>query len=191
VLPSLRAQEAGAVRSSGPPFSISAIVQGYWPPHAHGIGVEIAGNASYWLSRGVSLGLALRPWAGVLYNPSCGLFDDACLADEQTYAFGTLATVAAYPLMNRLFFLRMGLGVTNLSEQRLGTRPGLVPGAIGILEHRSWRPTMLLGTGLDLSLGPWLFLSPTLELIRTSVGPDPLRTTWPWLVTFSVGLTVG
>ena len=150
----------------------------------------VTGTVSYWLSHRVALGVAVRPWSGTDYNPSCGVFEDTCLADEQTYAFPVFATLAAYPLKHRLLFLRVGAGLSYIREQELGELPQ-IPYALGILERRSYRPTLIVGTGADLRIASWVSISPILELIGTSVGPDALNTTRPWLWSLGVGLTVG
>jgi hypothetical protein len=154
-----------------------------YPDRSNTWSLTFAGTASFRVSDRLAIGLAIRPWTAGLARDECSLTSSECLVIEDTKAIAVLPQVTFPIFRNSLLFGRLGVGPAYLSESE-------ARGAV-ILVRYSWSPTFLAAVGSDLRVTHHVFVTPSIELMRSFLDDDALSTSSAWQIRLGLGLTVG
>lgn len=179
VAPTAVAQEP-APSDPSLPFSLGVAPGVISTPGAERPGMAVNINASFRISPKTTVGFLVSGWGGA--EAAC-VGPTVCGSTERSLAATLLVDGRLFPFGRRYAFVRIGLGVSLVSEQ--------VPSGSLIIDSTSVPFTALLGIGSDLHLTSSVFVSPFANVLYVSDAEDRLATTPIWLFQVGAGITVG
>lgn len=142
---------------------------------------DLGFTVSYELNQKLDVGLAYRAYGANQYYYVEPLSWTGILA-ERTLIYANYVCVDARPLVYKGLFFRAGMGVAGITEEQV---------VLYTTNYDyTWRPTALLGLGVDLTAYRNLQLSTQCEFIYLTEYRQDLPTNPPWIFQVGLGVTV-
>ena len=145
-----------------------------------GFAMRFAGRVATRVARGTYVGIGGGSWVRVTRGDCAGLPDCDRYVGSQSEAIVYQLYLQRYVRRNQLF-LRGGLGLANTTT--------LLPQSRLILMTRRWRGVLSVGTGVDLRITRYLYLTPSLDLTLLP-GTDTRRDELRSCIAPGIGLTL-
>jgi hypothetical protein len=145
-----------------------------------GFAMRFAGRVGTQVARGTYIGLGGGSWVRVIRAECAGFPDCDRYVGSQSEAIVYQLYLQRYVRRNQLF-LRGGLGLANTTT--------LLPENGLIAVTRRWRAALSVGTGVDLRITRFLYLTPSLD-VTLLPGTDTRREELRSGITPGVGLTL-